>query len=118
MDKYRDNFNQRVKPRIQEDGSYKVDPFRDAQVALGSSQFVSRERNDFFDDAYAEILSDFFVTWLKSEPHAQKEREFLYASAMALGSVKGKLIDIEQYGKNMKFLNNQQKSQEGETDNE
>jgi len=99
------------------DGEYKpIEPFRDAQVALGRAQFVMREREQFFGEAYSEILSDLFVSWLKTEPHATKEREYLYSTAMALGSVKEKLIGIERYGKNMSFLNKQDKqSHEGET---
>jgi len=116
MDKYREAFNSKVKPKQNhEDGTYKVEPFRDAQVALGRAQFVNREREQFFGDAYGEILSDLFITWLKSEPHATKEREYLYSTAMALGSVKEKLVRIETYGNNVKYI--QQKSQEGEEEN-
>ena len=119
MEKYRKGFEQRVTPKMNhETGEYKVEPFRDSQVSLNTSQFVSREREEFFNDAYGEILADFFQAWLMTEPHAQKEREFLYASAMALGSVKSKLISIEQYGKNMKFMNQQKAKDEAEDTNE
>jgi hypothetical protein len=113
MDQYREAFRSKVKPRQNhEDGSYKVEPFRDAQVALAKAHFVQRDREVFFSEAYGEILSDLFVAWLKSEPHATKEREYLYSTAMALGSVKEKLVRIETYGNNAKFI--QQKSEEAE----
>jgi hypothetical protein len=113
MDKYKAGFTQRVKPKMNhETGEYKVEPFREAQLALGKSQFVSHEREVFFNEAYSEILADLFTAWLKSEPHAQKEREYLYSCAMALGSVKSKLIGIEMYGANMQFMANQNKAQE------
>jgi hypothetical protein len=113
MDKYKEGFQKRVKPTMNHDtGEYKVEPFRDAQVALVKSQFTVREREQFFNDAYGEILADLFTTWLRTEPHCSKEREFLYHTAMALGSVKEKLVGIEQYGANMQFINQQKQSQE------
>jgi hypothetical protein len=118
MDKYKDGFERRVKPKMNHDtGEYKIEPFRDAQTALGKAEFSVREREQFFGEAYAEILADLFVTWLKTEPHCSKEREFLYHTAMALGSVKEKLIGIEMYGNNVKYMNKlKQESQEGDTD--
>jgi len=112
MDKYKENLQSRLKPKQQEDGSYKVEPFRNSQDALVNAEFSVREREVFFNEAYSSILADLFVAWLKTEPHAVKERDFLYASAMALGSLKSKLIQIEMYGNNAKFIN----SQEGDTD--
>jgi len=106
MQKYTKSFQEKVKPRMDHStGEYKpVEPFKDAQQALRKSTFVKVEREQFFNDAYGDILSDLFTTWLMSEPHAVKEREFLYASAMALGEVKKRLVGIETYGKNMKFI--------------
>ena len=110
MDKYRNGLEKRLKPKMNhETGEYKVEPFRDAQIALGRAQFVQREREQFFNEAYSEILADLFVAWLKSEPHCTKEREYLYSVAMAMGSVKEKLVGIETYGNNMKFINQQKK---------
>lgn len=105
MEQYKDHFNKRIKPtRDHDTGEYKVDPFRDAQFALSKAVFSEHEREVFFSEAFSDILSDLFTTWLKSEPHAVKEREFLYHTAMALGSVKEKLIRIEQFGNNAKHL--------------
>lgn len=115
MDKYRKVFHEKVKPKINhETGEYKVEPFRDAQKSLAESSFVKMEREQFFNDAYASILADLFTAWLKSEPHATKEREFLYASAMALGEVKGRLIAIETYGANMQYMANDKEQNERE----
>jgi hypothetical protein len=119
MDKYKEGFQKRTKPRMNhETGEYKVEPFRDAQVALGKAEFAVREREQFFGEAYSEILADLFVTWLKTEPHAQKEREYLYHTAMALGSVKEKLVGIERFGANMQFLNKQKQAAQEESDKE
>ena len=63
-----------------------------------------RERDEFFDEVYGEVLVDLFIEWLKTEPHETKSREFLYSSAMALGSVKEKMINFEMYGKNIPHL--------------
>jgi sulfatase maturation enzyme AslB (radical SAM superfamily) len=115
MDKYRNNFHDRVKPKMEhETGEYKVEPFRVAQKALSTSQFAKIEREEFFTEAYGEILSDLFVAWLKSEPHATKEREFLYATAMSLGEVKSRMTKFETLGNNLKFI---KQAQEGAKEN-
>jgi len=116
MDKYKEEFTRRVKPKQQDDGSYKVEPFRDSQDALRNAEFSSREREVFFNEAYGSILADLFTAWLKTEPHAEKERQFLYCSAMALGSLKSKMIGIETYGNNVKYINKQKQVQEGTND--
>lgn len=106
MDKYTKTFREKVKPRMNHDtGEYRaVEPFRDAQQALRKTIFVKNEREQFFNEAYGDILSNLFTTWLMSEPHATKEREFLYCSAMALGEIKKRLVSIETYGNNMKYI--------------
>lgn len=117
MEKYKPSFATRVKPTQQDDGSYKLNPFKDSQEALMHAEFSSREREVFFNEAYGSILADLFTAWLRTEPHATKERDFLYASAMALGSVKAKMIGIETYGTNMQFIKQQTQVQEGTNDN-
>ena len=57
--------------------------------------------NNLFNTAYGDILVDYFVAWLKTEPHETKSREFLYSTCMALGDVKSKLIQYETYGNNI-----------------
>jgi len=93
-----------------ETGDYKVEPFRIAQKALQTSTFAKIEREQFFNEAYGEILSDYFVKWLRSEPHAVKEREFLYSAAMALGDVKARMLSFETLGNNIKYI---KQAQEG-----
>ena len=113
MDKYKEGIERRLKPKMDHDtGQFKVEPFRDAQTALVKAQFSARERESFYTEAFSEIMTDLFVRWLASEPHAQKEREYLYSCAMALGSVKEKMIQIEQYGSNMQFIQSQKKKDE------
>lgn len=113
MEKYRQSLTDRVQVKrdytsgVQQN---KVDPFGDSQVALVQAQFVSKERETFFDEAYGSILADLFMAWLQTAPHATKERDFLYASAMALGSVKNKMVQIENYGKNAAFMNKQKEA--------
>ena len=82
----------------------KVHPDRLSQIALAEAKFSTSTRNSFFDSAYGDILVDFFVEWLKTEPHETKTREHLYACSMALGSVKEKLISIETKGRNIPII--------------
>jgi hypothetical protein len=82
---------------------------QNAQDAVVRGSFADQMKEQFFDQAFGEVLADVFMAWLKTESHCVKEREFLYATAMALGSVKGKLIDFSNLGKNTSYLQNQQK---------
>ena len=119
MDKYRSGFEQRVKPNMDHaTGEYKVEPFKDAQKALVDAMFATREREEFFGNAYSQILADLFVEWLKTAPHCVKEREYLYHVAMALGSVKHKLIGIETYGNNMRYMQSNKAQEEPEETND
>jgi sulfatase maturation enzyme AslB (radical SAM superfamily) len=104
MDKYKKTAEKRL--------TSKVHPDRAAKEALVNAEFASRERENFFNDAYGEILIDLFIQWLKSDPHENKTREFLYSTAMALGSVKEKLIGIETYGKNIPILTQEDNNNE------
>ena len=79
--------------------------------------FSKKERDEFFTEAYGEILSDLFLKWLSTEAHCTKEREYLYHVAMGLGSVKERLISIETYGFNAEFIDNQNLDDE-EQDND
>ena len=96
MDKYKETAEKKL--------TNKVHPDRLAQEALVNAEFSSRERENFFNSAYGEVLVDLFIEWLRTEPHENKSREFLYATAMSLGSLKEKLISIETYGKNIPFM--------------
>ena len=95
MDKYRKTAEKRLK------GQH---PDLIAKEALVRAEFSSREREEFFNEAYGELLVDYFINWLKTEPHETKTREFIYNSALALGDVKGRLMQYEMYGKNVPHL--------------
>ena len=96
MNKYRKTAEKRL--------TDKIHPDLLARQALVDSEFASREREEFFNGAYGEVLVDLFIEWLKTEPHETKSREFLYSTAMALGSVKEKLLHIETYGANVPHI--------------
>ena len=95
MDNYRKTAEKRLK------GQH---PDMIAKEALVRAEFSSRERAEFFEDAYGEILVEYFINWLKTDPHETKTREFIYNSALALGDVKQRLIGYEIYGKNVPHL--------------
>lgn len=95
MDKYRKTAEKRLK------GQH---PDMIAREALVCAEFSSRQREEFFEDAYGELLVEYFINWLKTEPHENKTREFIYNSALALGDVKQKLINYETLGKNVAHL--------------
>jgi|TARA_B110000967_G_scaffold182129_1_gene199829 hypothetical protein len=117
MQKYKPGIDKKVKPKLQSDGSYRPGPFSDAQTALGKATFAKKERDEFFTEAYGDILSDLFIKWLNTEPHCTKEREYLYHVAMGLGSVKERLIQIETYGFNQEFID-QSHLEDEEQDND
>jgi hypothetical protein len=100
-DVYRDGFKDKITPKFDQDSNgFSVKPFRDAQFALAKASFAKKEREEFFDGAYVEILTTLFDQWLKTEAHCTKEREYLYSCAMSLGSIKQQMVSYEMYGKN------------------
>ena len=101
MDKYRKAAEKKL--------AGKVHPDVMAKEALVKAEFSSRERETFFEDAYGELLVEYFINWLKTEPHETKTREFIYNSALALGDVKQKLIGYEIYGRNIPHLEDNDK---------
>jgi hypothetical protein len=103
MDKYRETAEKRLANK-KSHGHHKIHPEELARQAHVKGSFASKEREMFFDEAYGQILIDYFIEWLKTEPYETKTREFLYSSAMALGSVKDKMINFEMYGKNVPHL--------------
>lgn len=82
------------------------------RVALVKGQFASRERTEFFEDAFGDIMVDLFYQWASTEFHETQRREWLYNTVQSLGSVKQRLIDYETYGKNIEFMHSQDKSEE------
>ena len=108
MNKYTEGFKEKIKPKYDpERGERTVEPFKDAQKALAKAAFSLKEREEFFTGAYTDILTQLFDSWLKTEPHCTKEREYLYHCAMALGAVKQTMIGYERYGSNVQFMNPQ-----------
>ena len=67
-------------------------------------EFAKKERDTFFDEAYGEIIFDLFTTWIQSNVDEKDLREHLYRQALAIGSVKEKMINYETFGKNAAFL--------------
>ena len=101
MDKYRKAAEKKL--------TNKVHPDTLAREALINAEFSGREREAFFNDAYGDILVDLFIEWLKTEPHETKSREFLFSTALALGSVKERLLAIETYGRNIPHIDSTHK---------
>ena len=82
----------------------KVHPDMMAKEALVNAEFSSREREMFFDKVYGELLTEYFINWLKTDPHETKTREFIYNSALALGDVKSRMIQWETLGRNIPLM--------------
>ena len=95
MDKYRKPAEKKLK------GTH---PDIIAKEALIKASFASREREEFFDGVYGEIMVDYFIQWLQTDPHENKTREFIYYSVLAMGDIKQRLINYETYGKNIPYL--------------
>ena len=95
MDKYRETAEKKLK------GQH---PDLVAKEALVTAEFASREREIFFDRAFGDIMVDYYLQWLKTEPHEHKSREFIYNSVLALGDVKSRLIQYETFGKNVPHM--------------
>jgi hypothetical protein len=105
INKYSQGFKDKIKPKYDpETNEMTVKPFRDAHVALARASFAQQQKEEFFNEAFTDILSDIFQAWLRTEPHESKNREYLYHSALALGSVKSQLIKYEQYGANATYM--------------
>lgn len=117
MDKFSKGFKDRIKPKVDYvNRETVVEPFRDAQLSLTRGQFAAKEREEFFTEAFTDILTELFTAWIKTEPHCMKEREFLYHTALALGSVKEKLLQLETLGRNAKFIQTPQEEEGTDTD--
>ena len=82
----------------------RVDPAIAAAEAIREGEFSRREREDFFDGVFSDLMYDYFNEMMKTEPHEVKTREFLYTACRALGDVKNRLIQKETLGKNVPML--------------
>lgn len=103
MDKYKTAAEKKLKG---------VHPDIIAKDALVKAEFASREREHFFTGAYGELMVDYYLQFLRTEPHEHKAREFIYSCVLALGDVKNKLTQYETYGKNVPFLGQQNEEDE------
>ena len=95
MEKYRSSAEKKLKG---------IHPDLLAKEALVKAEFSSREREMFFEGVYGELLVEYFINWLGTDPHELKTREFIYNSALALGDVKQKMINYETFGKNIPHM--------------
>lgn len=74
------------------------------QIFAHRGEVANRERTAFFDEAYAEIMLDLFMRWCQTELGEVSLRESLYQNVLALGAVRNKLVEYDQYGRNAPFL--------------
>lgn len=95
MNKYKQVAEKKLKP---------VHPDVKAKEALVNAEFASREREQFFTGAFGELMVDYYLQFLNTEPHETKTREFIYSCVLSLGDVKRKLSEYEMYGRNVPHL--------------
>lgn len=95
MEKYRKPAEKKLKG---------IHPDLKAKEALVRAEFSSREREEFFNEAFGELMVDYTMQLWSTDPHETKTREFIYSCVLALGDVKQKLISYETYGKNVPIL--------------
>jgi len=95
MEKYRESAEKKLK------GQH---PDLIAKEALVKAEFATREREQFFDNVYGELLTDYFLQFLNTEPHENKKREFIYSCVLSLGDVKSRMIGYETYGRNVQHM--------------
>jgi hypothetical protein len=74
-------------------------------IALG--EFSRKEQTEFFNEAYGDILFEYFKAWLQTEYDDKGQRDYLYNCAMALGSVRGKLAQMSTLAGNIAYVNSQ-----------
>jgi len=75
-----------------------------AQMYINKGEEAGRKRDQFFDDAFVEIMMDLFQRWIQTELHEVQLRESLYQNVLALGAVNGKLDEYQTYARNAAFL--------------
>lgn len=103
MDKYKAAAEKKLKG---------VHPDILAKEALVKAEFSRREREEFFTGAYGELMVDYYLQFLRTEPHEHKSREFIYSCVLALGDVKNKLAQYEMYGKNVPYMGQQDEDED------
>lgn len=94
------------------DGKPVVNPQNYAFHDINKGEFANEQRSTFFDEAFGEILYDYFTKWLETSADQHEQREHLYCAAMGLGSVKQKLREYETLGKNTALLEKQKNEED------
>ena len=95
MDKYKAPAEKRLKG---------IHPDLKAKEALVRAEFSSRMKEDFFNEAFGELMTDYYLKFMSTEPHEHKSREFIYSCVLALGDVKQRLANYETYGANVPIM--------------
>ena len=102
MDKYKQKAQERL-ANARNGGRQIITSRELAQRALAEGSQAKREREDFFTSVYGDLLTDYFLMWLKTEPQDVESREFLFNSALALGDIKTKMAEKETLGNNIAY---------------
>ena len=95
MDKYKAPAEKRLKG---------IHPDLKAKEALVRAEFSSRMKEEFFNDAFGELMTDYYLKFMSTEPHEHKSREFIYSCVLALDDVKQRLTQYETYGANVPIM--------------
>lgn len=85
-------------------------------IFVNRGEQATRKKDEFFDEAYAEILLDLFMRWTQTGLNEADLRESLYQNVLALGAVKGKLAEYQMYGRNAPFLGENQEEDDNENE--
>ena len=101
MDKYRAPAEKKLKG---------VHPDLLAKEALVKAEFSGRMQEEFFNEAFGELMVDYYIKFMETEPHEHKSREFIYSCVLALGDVKNRLVQYETYGKNVAVMEDNNES--------
>ena len=73
-----------------------------------NAEFSSRMKEEFFNEAFGELMVDYYIKFMETDPHEHKSREFIYSCVLALGDVKNRLTQYETYGKNVPVMEDNQ----------
>lgn len=84
------------------------------QIYMNRGRDAEKVKDEFFDEAYAEIMLDLFLRWTQTHLNEVEFRESLFQNVLALGAIKNKLVEYQRYARNAPFLmENEQDEDEG-----
>lgn len=87
------------------------------QMLVHRGENANKERERFFDEAYAEIMLDLFLRWTQTQLNETDLRESLFHNVLALGAVSNKLSEYDMYARNAPFMmENNKEDDNNETD--